>query len=146
MIRYNPFSGMFVKLPLPAIDTCPNPLGVIMYWPGHPKNDLYREDMAKFSNLGDDRSVFIRRHSVPDEFIPCGWNSELAKIIPVWCVIVWVASGSYLELPFWRGPDPCAVEPNTDSEVAAVVAECVAKGGYDHVALCKWRKALAAVK
>ena len=78
--------------------------------------------------------------------IPFGWNSELAKIIPVWCVIVWVAPGTYLEFPFWRGPAPYAVEPNTDVEVAAVVAECVATGGYDHVALCEWRKALAALK
>ena len=146
MIRYNPFSGMFDKLPLPAIDTRPNPLGVIMYWPGHPKNDVYREDMAKFSNLGEDRRVFIRRHSVPVESIPCGWNSELAKIIPVWCVITWVSPGSYFELPFWRGPVPYAVEPNTDAEVSAVVAECVAIGGYDQAALCDWRKALAALK
>ena len=146
MTRHNPFNGMFVNLPWPIIDTRPDPFGVIMYSPGHPRNDVYREDMEKFSNLGDDRRAFIRRRSGACEVSPGGWNIELAKIMPVWCVIVRVAPGSYLELPFWRGHAPCAVEPKTDSEVAAVVAECVAKGGYDHVALCEWRKALAALK
>ena len=146
MTRHNPFNGMFINLPWPTIDTRPNRLGVIMYSPGHPKNDVYREDMAKFSNLGDDRRAFIRRHSDACEFTPSGWNNELANIIPVWCVIVWVAPGSFLELPFWRGPAPYAVEPNTDAEIAAVVAECVATGGYDNVALSEWRKSLAALK
>ena len=146
MLQYNRFSGIFDKLPSRAIDTRPNTLAVIMHWPGHRKTDVYRDDMAKFSNLGDDRRALIQRHSMSDEFIPCGSNSELAKIIPIWCVIVGVTFRSYLELPLRRGPDSCAVEPNTDSDVAAVVNECVAKAGYDHVALCKWRKALAAMR
>lgn len=146
MTRHNPFSSLFDNLPWPIIDTRPNQQTYIMYGPGHPKNDVYRDDMAKFSALGVHRHSFIRQHCEKCELSPTGWDTKPAKLLAAWCVIVRISPGSYFELPFWRGPAPYAVEPNTDVEVAAIVAECVAVGGYDQTSLAEWRKALAVPK
>jgi hypothetical protein len=143
--RHHPFPDIFDAQLWPITDTRSCKQTWKFSAPGWRDDRDYQSDCAEFAKFNLERRSFIRLSSLQAEPLPTGsWDWTCVPPLQIWVVIIRIAPGWHVEFPFYRGPQPFSVEPSTDAEVAAVVSECVAVGGYGERQLEKWRAAVAA--
>lgn len=143
--RHHPFQDLLGDKLWPLVDTRPDKQIWKYYAPGWRDNADYRSDYAKFAELNRNRRSFIRPSSSWAELSPTsGWDTAYPLPPPIWVVVFQFVPGFHIEVPFFRGPKPYSIEPSTDAEVASIVSECIAIGGYNELSLKEWRAAVAA--
>ena len=106
---------------------------------------VYEIDLAWFSRHKNSKRRWFIRQSFGPEF-------ETIQLTPtqprLWVIVGELSPGFHLVLPVWRGPPFFRVctfkyvsvaDVSSDFEIAAILDECLRRGGVDQDAMLQWQ-------